>query len=59
MSRKTYKVKLEVLVQLDDETLLAARQIIQEQVNEMYHRMARAADIRVVLQRKFEVEELE
>lgn len=53
-SRRTYRVKLEFLCQVDDERLTEVRRLVQEHVNEMYHRMERD-DIRISLQTDFGV----
>lgn len=59
MSRKTYKIKLTVLIQVDDEITSTVKGRVQEHVNDMYHKMERESDIRVVLQQKLEAQELE
>jgi hypothetical protein len=52
--RRTYRVKLEFLCQVDDEPLREVTRMVQEHVNEFYHRLERD-DIRLSLQTDFGV----
>ena len=52
--RRTYRVKLEFLCQVDDEPLTEVKRLMQEQANLLYHTMAKD-DIRFSLQTDFGV----
>jgi enhancing lycopene biosynthesis protein 2 len=53
--RRTYKVVIEVTIQVDDETTKAVERMVSEHLGMMYHKMEREDDIRIVLQNKVEV----
>ncbi len=56
--RNTYRVKLEFLCQLDDESLIEVKRMVQEHINMMFHTMEHD-DIRITLQTDFGVMDID
>ena len=56
-TRRTYRFIVVATVEVDDEELPDVQRMVQEQVNVLYHRLAREDDIRVVLQHQCNVVE--
>ena len=54
MTRRTYRAKLEFLFTMDEKTLPDVKRLVQEHINETYHRMERE-DMRITHQTDYGV----